>query len=119
MAQQSLRHFFSYPSQTVLRNAPSYFAKWAKRHTPSGLWAMPMFAVASKPKPDAVVARLKDHADKTGIGRYEIAPIYASLQETTKASPISKTRRSLCPAGATRRYPHKLNSSSGWQSPFA
>ena len=33
----------------------------------------------------AVVPRLKEHVDKTGVGRYEIALIYAGLQENDKA----------------------------------
>ena len=33
----------------------------------------------------AVVPKLKEHVDKTGIGRYEIALVYAGLQENDKA----------------------------------
>jgi TolB-like protein/Tfp pilus assembly protein PilF len=33
----------------------------------------------------AVVPRLKQHVDKTGVGRYEIALIYAGLEENDKA----------------------------------
>lgn len=75
-----------------------------------------------KAEAHAVVPRLKDHADKTGIGRYETAPVYAGVQENDKGLTYIKVdpcldpltlRRSLCPAGPTRRYPHKLNSSSG------
>jgi TolB-like protein/Tfp pilus assembly protein PilF len=33
----------------------------------------------------SVVPKLKEHVDKTGIGRYEIALIYAGLQENDKA----------------------------------
>jgi len=33
----------------------------------------------------AVVPKLKEHVDKTGVGRYEIALIYAGLQENDKA----------------------------------
>ena len=33
----------------------------------------------------AVVPKLKEHVDKTGVGRYEIALVYAGLQENDKA----------------------------------
>jgi TolB-like protein/Tfp pilus assembly protein PilF len=33
----------------------------------------------------AVVPKLKEHVDKTGVGRYEIALIYAALEENDKA----------------------------------
>jgi len=38
-----------------------------------------------KAEAHAVVPKLKDHVDKTGIGRYEIALVYAGLQENDKA----------------------------------
>jgi TolB-like protein/Tfp pilus assembly protein PilF len=38
-----------------------------------------------KAEAHAVVPKLKDHVDRTGIGRYEIALVYAGLQENDKA----------------------------------
>ena len=33
----------------------------------------------------AIVPKLKEHVDKTGVGRYEIALVYAGLREKDKA----------------------------------
>jgi hypothetical protein len=38
-----------------------------------------------KAEAGAVVPQLKDHVDKTGVGRYEIALLYVGLQESDKA----------------------------------
>jgi len=71
-----------------------------------------------KAEAHAVVPRLKDRADKTGIGRYEIAAVYAGLQENDNGltyinvDPLRSDVR-FAPAGPTRRYRHRSNSSSG------
>jgi TolB-like protein/Tfp pilus assembly protein PilF len=38
-----------------------------------------------KAEATAIVPKLKEHVDKTGVGRYEIALVYAGLQEKDKA----------------------------------
>jgi hypothetical protein len=38
-----------------------------------------------KSEAHSVVPKLKEHVDRTGIGRYEIALVYAGLQENDKA----------------------------------
>ena len=38
-----------------------------------------------KAEATAIVPKLKEHIDKTGVGRYEIALVYAGLQENDKA----------------------------------
>ena len=38
-----------------------------------------------KAEATAIVPKLKEHVDKTGVGRYEIALVYAGLQENDKA----------------------------------
>jgi len=48
-----------------------------------------------------VVPKLKEHVDKTGVGRYEIALIYAALQENDKAFRVARK----CRSGA-RQGPH-------------
>jgi len=48
------------------------------------IWATPTRR-GLKGEARAVVPKLKEHVDKTGVGRYEIALIYAALQENDKA----------------------------------
>jgi len=38
-----------------------------------------------KAEATAIVPKLKEHVDKTGVGRYEIALVYAGLEEKDKA----------------------------------
>jgi len=79
MAQRLLRHFFFKPvscsGAVLLLTLPHGLGHLGNAYARSGHQA----------EATAIVPRLKKHVDKTGVGRYEIALVYAGLQENDQA----------------------------------